>query len=140
MPEMTPSNFSQISNLTYNQQTLLPETSQPLQKLESAKEEDPASSSWEDYIKADGSACDRAPSNQLLTRGLEAQNERVQLNQEHLPPSYTIETEHEQTLQGQSNVTPGNNPQNNAASAPDTIDPRLFGANYDARTFAKKSP
>ena len=124
----------------YKQQPLLPETSQPAQKLESAKEEDPVSSSWEDYIKADGLAHDRAPSSQLLTSGLEAQNEQLQLNQEHLPPSYTMKTEHEQTLQGQSNVTFGTKPLNNAASAPGTIDPRLFGANYDARTFPKKSP
>ncbi|RBR24944.1 uncharacterized protein FIESC28_02214 [Fusarium coffeatum] len=140
MPEMTPSSFSQISNFVYNQQPLLPETSQSVQKLESTKEEGPSSSSWEEYIKADGPARDRTPSNQLLTRGLEAQNEQLQLNQERLSPSYTIKADHEHIPQSQSSVTPGNNPKNNAASAPDTIDPRLFGANYDARTFAKKSP
>ncbi|RFN47104.1 hypothetical protein FIE12Z_8629 [Fusarium flagelliforme] len=138
--EMPPSNFSQISDVIYNQQPLPLQACQPAQKLEPVKEEDSTSLSWEECLRAAGPAGGRAPSNQLLTHGVEAQNKQLQLNQLQSFPPNTIDTEHEQTVQKQSLVTSMAKQENNAVPGQGYIDPRLFSGSNDPRMFVKKSP
>ena len=137
---MPPSNFSQISDVIYNQQPLPLQTCQPAQKLEPVKEEDSISLRWEECLRATGPAGGRAPTNQLLTHGVEAQNKQLQLNQLQSFPPNTIDTEHEQTVQKQSLVTSMAKQENNAVPGQGYIDPRLFSGSNDPRMFVKKSP
>ena len=138
--EMLPSNFSQISDVIYNQQPLPPQTSQPAPKLEPVKEEDPTGGSWEEYLKATGPAGDRVPSDQFPTHDVEAENEQLQLAQQRPFSHNAINTEHEHTAQNQSLVTSRDKQDNNAVLDQGFIDPRMFSANYDPRTLTKKSP
>ncbi|CAG7557156.1 unnamed protein product [Fusarium equiseti] len=138
--EMPPSNFLQISDVIYNQQPLAPQTCQPASKLEPVKEEDSTSLSWEECLRAAGPVGGRAPSNQLLTHGVEAQNEQLQLNQHQSFSPDTIDTEHEQTVQNESLVTSMAKQETNAVPGQGYIDPRLFSGNHDPRMLAKKSP
>ncbi|KAJ4131074.1 hypothetical protein NW768_006615 [Fusarium equiseti] len=137
---MPRSNFSQISDVVYNQQPLPHQTSQPAPKLEPFKEENSTSFSWEESLRAAGPAGGRVPSKQSPTHGVEVQNEQLQLDQQQPFSPNTRETEDEQTVQSHSLATSMAKQENDANTGQGYIDPRLFSGNHDPRVSAKKSP
>ena len=91
-------------------------------------------------MKATGPAGGQAPSNQIPTHGVEAQNEQLQPNQQRTFSPTTVNVEHEHSDQNQSLLTSGDNQENSAVLDQGFIDPRMFSSNHDPRMFAKKSP
>jgi hypothetical protein len=131
--------FSQSSNFVYNQQAPLPEECAPGPKQEVNEHGDSTQFDWDEYVRAAGPAADQASSNQLLTRDVEAPDEQLQLIQKRSSSPDPIKNEHEEITQMSPHAISEVKQDNDSGLDPNTIDPRLFAANYDQQMSFKKS-
>ncbi|KAM0250573.1 hypothetical protein ACHAP5_002103 [Fusarium lateritium] len=140
---MPSSNFSQLSNFVYPQQTAPPEESPQGQKPDSAAfGEDLGSLAWEEYVRPACSADARKSSRSLLTQNVEAPDAQLHLAEAE-PVSHLASREghdQQQTARALSHPAPENLQEDNADNELNAIDPRLFDASYDPRVFIKRSP
>ncbi|KAL4730194.1 hypothetical protein ACLX1H_002226 [Fusarium chlamydosporum] len=138
---MPASNFSQLSNFVYNQQAPAPEQCPPGPTEEPVKEEeDSAPFSWGHNVRAARPEADQASLNRLLTRGIEVSDEQLHLNRKRSSSPDLIKSEYEKTPQSFPHATSTIKQDSDTNADLDTLDPRLFTANYDPRMFVRKSP
>jgi hypothetical protein len=143
MLDMSPSNFSQLSNFVYPQQGI------PSEESLEGQNPDPAafggdldSLAWEEYVRPARSASERKPSRSLLTQNVEAPDSQLHLAEAESPSHLASHEgdDHQQIPRAPSHSVPETLQRDSADSDLNAIDPRLFDASYDPRFFVKKSP